>query len=73
MAYGTKYTGSTEGMKVVIGGADGDAPGGSDASSQTAGGKSASVTVQIVLIAVFGAVVIGTAVASILLFKKKKA
>lgn len=72
MAYGTKYTGSTEGMNVVIGGAQLDDGDNAGDASQPAAAAQPSTTVQIVLIVVFGVLVVGTAVASILLLRRKK-
>ncbi|HIW73427.1 MAG TPA: cellulase family glycosylhydrolase [Firmicutes bacterium] len=75
MAYGTPYTGSTEGMKVVVGGtpAENTDPAGSDPAAE----GPVSYTVQIVLIAVFGAVLVATVTTAVILLvktaKKKKA
>lgn len=67
MAYGTPYTGSTEGMSVVIGGV----AAGNDGESPAAEAP-ASNTVQIVLIIVFGVILAGTVTAAVILMVKKK-
>ncbi|HIZ19415.1 MAG TPA: cellulase family glycosylhydrolase [Firmicutes bacterium] len=70
MAYGTPYTGSTEGIDVVIGGVPAGA--GEPVGDEPVQEAPASNTVQIVLIVVFGVVLAGTAATAVVLLVKKK-